>query len=159
MYQREGDIFDCFFYEQQSGCWSVDGIPLDRQTIMDVYQQFCGPNGKITSVEEIWTTYNSSGLWYKAAKRAIFAMAVKQPGIHPMIAAIYLLALKHNCLHMFQGVENLDEYSFDNLIPYDVRFIFLDVKRLCDFYNKYGTHSHLSKKFNKIKFPDNFNKP
>jgi hypothetical protein len=157
MYQRSGQMFDCVFWDETIKLWNIDGIDITRQLVKDVYHQFLIVPGQIRTVEDVWTGRDSS--FYDEAKRLIFALAINQPGMHPMIVAFYLLALKHNCLHMFQSVETLSEYSIESLLPFDVRLIFIDVKNMVEFYNKYGTHPRLSKNFNKIKLPPDFSKP
>ena len=157
MYQRSSEILDYIFFDEMSKEWMADGINIQPALIDDVYRQFLyQPSGQIRTVEEVWQSISHS--IYDNSKRLIFALAVKQPGIHPMIAAFYLLALKHKCLHMFQCVDGLSEYAIEDLLPFDVRLIFIDIMQIVEFYNKYGTRAKSSKFSNKIRLPDTFNK-
>jgi hypothetical protein len=102
MYQRSSEIIDCIFFDEMAKEWMIDGINVKPVFIVDVYRQFLyQPGGQIRTVEEIWQSLHSTV--YDESKRIVFALALKQPGIHPMIAAFYLLALKHKCLHMFNA--------------------------------------------------------
>lgn len=157
MYQRHGEIFDNIIWDYSNHVWIIDGNDVTESVIQDAYRKFLQTPGQIETVLDIWNGADSS--YYIDARRLIFALAIKQPGIHPMIVALYLLALKHKCLHMFQCTEGLSEYAIEDLLPYDVRLIFIDVKQMISFYNQYGTHHKPSKNFNKIKVPSNFPKP
>ena len=132
--------------------WSVEGIDLSPWMIRDIYLEFYGGR-TMKTIEEI---LHGDNLYLRSYhKRAIYELASEKTVIDQTIISIYLLALKYQCLDMLASIENVSEYTVENLLPLDMNFVYTDAKKLTEFYKKYGKKSS-GKCINKIKIPPNF---